>query len=177
MTECKIPSNWKSSSITMIAKKANGLDNMSNYRPISVTNCLMRLLERLILARLQKHLKKYNLITKVQSGFRPNRSTQDNLSFMSQKASESIEKQGKTLAIIFEIASAFDKVYHNGLMVKLAKLKVPYYLLMIIKEFLLDRTLTVRIGNAISREMKITCGVLQRVVLSPTLFSVHMLTI
>lgn len=75
LEEKKIPPEWKTSQIKMIKKSAGDANSLNGYRPISVTGCLARLFERLILARLQKHLKKQKIIIKSQSGFRPNRST------------------------------------------------------------------------------------------------------
>ena len=57
-----IPKEWKSSQITMISKNSGDSNSVSGYRPISVTECLARLLERLILARLQEHLDKKKII-------------------------------------------------------------------------------------------------------------------
>ena len=70
LEEGKIPKEWKSSVITMISKKSTEPHNPDNYRPLSITACLARLLERLLLRRLQSHLCKEHLIIKNQSGFR-----------------------------------------------------------------------------------------------------------
>ena len=58
ITESIVPSSWKESVITMLAK--SGLDKTSpdSHRPISSTPCIARLFERLVLVRLQDHLKK-----------------------------------------------------------------------------------------------------------------------
>ena len=78
----------------------------------------------------------------------------------------------KAVGIFFDIASAFDKVWHEGLIFKMVKLKIPYYLVRLIQEFLTDRSFIVKIGQEMSKECKIECGVPQGAVLSPTLFSI-----
>jgi hypothetical protein len=70
------------------------------------------------------------------------------------------------------VAAAFDKVWHNGLIHKLVELKVPYYLIMIIKKFLENRTFVVKIDGTESGIYFIFCGIPQGGVLSPTLFSI-----
>ena len=71
------------------------------------------------------------------------------------------------------ISAAFDKVWHNGLLYKLLELKVPIYLILIIKSFLENRTFSVKIDGKESGIFFIFCGVPQGGgVLSPTLFSI-----
>jgi hypothetical protein len=63
----------------MIPKKQDARDNQSNYRPITITNCLARLCERVLLISINDHLKKNKIKVKQQSGFRSHRQTKDNL--------------------------------------------------------------------------------------------------
>jgi hypothetical protein len=56
--EAEIPKDWKISEITMIPKKNNELDNPKSYRPISMTSCIAKLCEKLILSRIHDHPKK-----------------------------------------------------------------------------------------------------------------------
>jgi len=65
-----IPEDWKQAKVTMIPKKPNDSHNPDNYRPISVTNTICKLTEKLIKNRLVYYLETNNLITNFQSGFR-----------------------------------------------------------------------------------------------------------
>jgi hypothetical protein len=95
LKESQIPSNWKLSEITMIPKKNTDLDNPKSYRPISMTSCVAKLSEKLILARIKKFLKENKIIIKQQSGFREHRQTKDNLVFLLQKIQESFVRKKK----------------------------------------------------------------------------------
>ena len=75
----KVPTRWKKVIVKMIPKKQDSKDNPGNYRPISLTNCIARLCERVILVKFQEHLKSNNIIVKQQSGFRAHRQTKDKL--------------------------------------------------------------------------------------------------
>ena len=126
----------------------------------------------MVLARLQAHLDKNNLIITNQSGFRKSRQTRDNLLYLIQTAQQGFNEDKKTLAVFFDIAGAFDKVWHQGLVYKLFMIKVPYYLIKIIANFLSERTFCVKIEGVKSSIRIIQCGVPQDGVLSPTLFSI-----
>jgi hypothetical protein len=132
----------------------------------------MRLLEKIINTRLQNFLDENKIIIKQQSGFRKERQTKDNLIFLAQKAIEATNKKFKSIAIFFDIQSAFDKVWHRGLLFKLAKIQIPYYLFTFITKFLLDRTFSVKVNDFETALYPIRCGVPQGAVLSPILFSI-----
>jgi len=83
-----IPEEWKQAKVTMIPKKPNDSHNPDNYRPISVTNSMCKLTEKLIKNRLVHYLETNNLITKFQSGFRANKCTIDNVFYFKQKCLE-----------------------------------------------------------------------------------------
>ena len=109
----------------MLAKKSAGLEDVANYRPISLTSCVGKVVERVLNNRLSAYLEANNLLLKQQSGFRANRSTTDNLLFLVQKAIDA-KNRGKKCAVIFsDISKAFDKVWHDGLLFKMMAMKIP----------------------------------------------------
>jgi hypothetical protein len=172
LTENSIPSEWKTAEITMLPKKANDKTDINNYRSISKTPSLAKLFERLISARLNAFLKKNKILISCQSGFRQNRQTRDNIFHLTQKVTESFNRSKKVCAIFFDIAAAFDKVWHNGLIYKLIEIKLPYYLLTWLIEFLSNRKFKIKVNDYITNEFSISSGVPQGAVLSPTLFSI-----
>ena len=122
-----IPDTWKSAKIIMIPKE-NRSSDPDKYRPISLTSCLGKLVERLVKIRLNSFLEENDLIVKQQSGFRNGKGAEDNLIFFTQKISESLNKGKKAVGIFFDISKAFDKVWHQGLIYKLYKMGVPNYI-------------------------------------------------
>ena len=156
----------------MIEKKDANPKDPACYRPISITSCLARLFERLILERLTAYLNGKGIILAQQSGFRRKRQTKDNLAFIIQKAREAFRFRKSVVSIFFDIQSAFDKVSHRGLIYKMIKMKVPYYLVRIMVSFLRDRTFVVKINGEFSSVKIIGAGVPQGGVFSPTLFSI-----
>jgi hypothetical protein len=81
------------------------------------------------------------------------------------------EKQGCTAAFL-DIAQAFDKVWHTGLLYKLKnKLPSPYYLLL--KSYISERYFQVKYHNALSRYKLAKSGVPQGSVLGPLLYLLY----
>lgn len=155
----------------MIPKKKVSNDPLK-YRPISVTSCLGKLLERIVRNRLYKFLEENNLICAEQSGFRSRRRTTDNLIFMTQKISESLNRKKKVCSLFFDISQAFDKTWHNGILYKMSLLKVPLYILEWVKHFLQNRKFFVSVNNFCTNQGCIFTGVPQGAVISPLLFTI-----
>ena len=169
----EIPSEWKTTIVKMIPKKKAGSTNPKDYRPISITSCLGKLAERLINMRLTKFIEENNLIVKFQAGFRRHRQTRDNLIHLIQKGIESFNRKKKICAIFFDIQSAFDKIWHNGLIFKLLSIKIPIYIIKWCIQFLDSRSFTVNLNGCSSNKYKISAGVPQGAVLSPLLFAIY----
>ena len=110
------------------------------------------------------------IIIKQQLGFRHGRQTLDNIILTSQKILEGFQRKEKSLSIFFDVASAFDKVWHKGLIFKCVNYGMPYYLVRIIKNYLEQRYFEVK--NCHIRPWPINAGVPKGGVLSPTLFSI-----
>jgi hypothetical protein len=65
--QAKIPKEWKNSVISMIPKKNKNSSNPIEYRPISMTSCIAKLAERLILSKMREFMdKKTSLLNNSQ---------------------------------------------------------------------------------------------------------------
>ena len=87
-----LPSIWKTSSIIPIHKMGKPLDSYASFRPISLTSCVSKLFERIILSRLLFFLESNSILSPRQAGFRPERSTFDQYLYLSQSISDGFNK-------------------------------------------------------------------------------------
>ena len=70
----KLPAQWKTSMIVPIAKSKD-VSNTANYRPISLTCILCKVLEKYIRQLMYEHLQDLEILSNHQWGFRSGRST------------------------------------------------------------------------------------------------------
>jgi hypothetical protein len=169
-SNCLIPNEWKIAKLTMIPKKPNDAHNPNNYRPISLTNTIVKIAEKLIKTRLTLFLEQNNLFIKEQSGFRSKKRTIDNIFFIKQKCLEAFAKKEKVGGILFDIEKAFDKVWHEGLLYKMHQLKIPPKIAKWIQCFLNQRKFYVCVNEKQSNQYDIKTSVPQGAILSPILF-------
>lgn len=167
---CKVPTVWKEGIVTPIYKDDGDRHSPSNYRPITLTSMLCRILEKLIKKHMIKHLDENELLSQHQHGFRSGKSCLSNLLEAMDSITETLDAGLPVDELFLDLAKAFDKVPHQRLIYKLSKYGIRGDLLLWIESYLCDRKQKVRIRNAYSRSNKVTSGVPQGSVLGPILF-------
>lgn len=88
-----MPSSWKNAIVVMIPKPLKNHLDPSNYRPISLLTTLSKLLERLIMSRLQFWIGSNSLLSTYQCGFRKFRQTEGSHLTASTKWSHSLQSR------------------------------------------------------------------------------------
>lgn len=167
-----IPSQWKETIVVPILKPDKPASDPNSYRPISLTSCFSKLIERMITNRLTWYLNKHNIITHNQSGFRKHHSTTDHLLKLSDHIHKAINTKQHTLAVFLDIQKAYDMLWKEGLLVKLHTLGIQGHMFNWIKNFLSNRKIQVKVNNTLSNSLHIQNGVPQGSVISPILFLV-----
>ena len=109
----------------------------------------MKLFERVIEQRLQKHLEDNGFFSKHQSGFRKSKSTNDHLFSLSQTIVESFNQGELVIAAFLDVKKAINNVWHNGLRYKIYKLDLPTKLSRWLSDFL--------VGRVIQAKLKVSC--------------------
>ena len=87
-----IPKDWKEANITPIFKKGEKT-NAENYRPVSLTSIICKLLEHIVHSSIMDHFEKNNILTNVQHGSRQKRSCETQLITTCKDFIKTLEKK------------------------------------------------------------------------------------
>lgn len=167
------PNQWKHAKVIGIKKPNKPASAASSYRPISLLSSLSKILERIILSRLNDHLTDNNILPHQQHGFRAQYSTTTQLHKLTTHIRNSLASKLSTGLISIDIEKAFDRVWHEGLIYKLMNINAPQYLVRIVHSFLTNRSFQAIVNNQLSSIRHFEFGVPQGAVLSPTLYNVY----
>ena len=176
-SEGTFPQEWKTSIILPILKVGKEQTDPKNYRPISLTSNICKLLEKMVNNRLIWFLEKTQKLSPQQFGFRPGRTTIDPIAALTTDILNGFKERKTTTAVFFDLEKAFDTISRKTIISNLKEFGVTGKMLSFIHNYLKNRYIKVRIGNELSNEQATTAGVPQGGVLSATCFLVAINTI
>ena len=168
-----IPQRWRTAVIKPLLKEGKDPKSPGSWRPISLTACLGKILEKIIADRLSAFMEENYLLNENQAGFRKERCTTDQVLKLVQMASDKMQENkdgAATVVTFFDFSRAYDKVWREGLLSKMIKLGVPYKFVKYARLFLSARKTMVEINGTRSNEFYLNEGLPQGSAISPLLF-------
>lgn len=168
------PDSWRHAIITPVPKPSKPPEIADSYRPIALTSCLCKAMERMVLNRLNWYLESNNILDNTQSAFRKMRSTTDHIFKLHYDVSKAFEERKSTVAVLVDISKAYDMTWAGGLLHKLYSCGIQGKMFNWLKSFLRNRTFQVRLGNELSDIYPMENGIPQGSSISPVLFTLMM---
>jgi hypothetical protein len=167
-----VPNDWRRANVTAIYKKGPK-DNPGNYRTVSLTSQVCKVMESILKDSITDHLYKYNLIMKTQHGFMKRKSCLTNLLEFLQFTSCQVDKGEAVDAIYLDFQKAFDRVPHKRLLMKIKAHGIVGTIANWIAGWLSDREQRVVLNQKTSEWINVLSGVPQGSVLGPLLFVIY----
>ena len=133
-------------------KEGKDKKDPNSYRPTSLLSCLGKLLERVINRRLVSFMEERKILSPTQTGYRKHRSTEDQPAVIAQQIKSAFQEKKK--GCLFDLTKAFDKVWREGLLLKIFESGGSGRMYRWILCFLHDRSARIKLDGHFSRSVK-----------------------
>jgi exonuclease III len=114
LLERKIPQNWKDCILTYVYKKGD-TSVIDNYRPINMSKAIYKIFMTIMNNRLLEIVEETNLLSNMQSGFRPRRSTHMRIQALIRRIEDAKQRNKHIYVTYCDLKFAYDMVEHWAL--------------------------------------------------------------
>ena len=164
--------NGKKTNVVPVNKKSDK-QILKNYRPISLLLIAGKIFERLLYDRMFEFFIENSLISKNESGLRPDDSCINKLFSIAHEIYQSFDDNLEVRAVFLDISKAFDKVWHKGAVFKWKQNGISDKILNIITDFFSFRKRWVVLNGQASPWVSVEAGVSQGSILGPLFFLIY----
>jgi len=168
----KMGDSQRRSVVRLIRKKDKDPSKIKNWRPISLINCDVKILSRLLTARIEPMLQ--NIISKEQLAYVKNRNIFDGIRFIEYTIDHLEKGKQKGLITSFDMQKAFDSISHSYIFSLLQELNFPPEFINGIKTMYASAESVVLNNGLVTRPILLGRSCRQGDCLSPYLFILAM---
>ena len=164
------PDQWRAATVIPIPKPNKDHTEPLSYRPIALTSCLCKVLERMINTRFIWYLEKSRILDRSQCGFRKHHKTNDHLVSLERYLRDAFAQKQQAVGLFFDLEKAYETIWQYGIIRVLHRVGLRGRLPVFVSEYFRDRRIRVRIGTTLSDEYYPEEGVPTGGVLAVTCF-------
>ena len=101
---------------------------LASFRPVSLTLCITKLMERILANRLYHLAETSNMLSKLQAGFRKARSCKDNITMIIQKVMDGFDQKPRmhrSVLLLLDFSKAYDTIWEEKLFLSMLDQGIP----------------------------------------------------
>ena len=164
------PDRWRQGIICPI-HKGGDKKVKTNYRPVTVTNSLSKVWERIVNNQMTAYFKRHNIIDGSQMAYQANRGTDTYWFELLSKLTEAKDTGKKAVVQLYDLSAAFNLIHLDILRPKLARVGFQTSAINLLSETMTKRLLRTKINGALSEVRECNVGSAEGGICSPQIFN------
>lgn len=161
---------WKSARTICLNKVDNPAPSTNQLRPISMLPTFSKIYEKLFLARFNQWTNRMNILPWQQSGARSHQAITSRVNCLVEQITQSLRHSSFIPVVYIDFLQAFDKLWIQGLLLKLKKLDCPTAYLLWLTNYFTGRTLKIDHGGTESLSINVHRGAPQGSCIGPIMY-------
>lgn len=154
----KVPEDWKIALVCPIYKKGDKQD-CNNYRGIALLSVAYKVFTNCILSRIRT--KSEQIIGNYQGGFRPRRSTIDQIFILRHIFQKTWEFDKEMHVLFIDVKKAYESIHRKSLINILREYNFPQKLVKLIESCIIETFIKIRVGEAETDPISVNSGLRQ----------------
>ena len=175
--EGTLPLSWKTSRLVPLLKPGKSPLELASYRPIALASCVGKVMERMILGRLEWYMEYNNIYPDTMAGFRRGRSSIDSVIDLITFVEHEKGRKRLCASLFLDVKGAYDNVTHEAVLAALEDVGVGGRMFKWIRSYLCMRSFFVITEDGHTSLHYSSRGVPQGGVLSPVLFNLTLIAL
>jgi len=171
--EKTLPTGWNSGTMILIYKQKGAIEDLVNYRPLTINISFYSAYTKLTNLRLTAVAEAHTLLGEIQGGFRKNRGSSDNHFILNTILNKAASKKKKVFLTFVDLNKAYDSVNRDILWKKMEKLGFSKDFIDSIRLLYHNDNINLTNMGLKTNKMYIRKGVRQGCSLSPMLFAIY----
>ena len=156
----RFPACGRQANVTPIPKGPSS-SFIANYRPISITPVLSKVIEPMVAVRLGGFIEHCGVLPTTQFAYRKGLGTCDVLLCVSHTLQSAFENGQEAMIVQIDFSAAFDRVNHKGILYKLSSVGIGGSVSSVLTQFLSNRSQYILVDGCRSKLVNVVSGVPQ----------------
>ena len=148
--------------------------SVRSWRPIALLSCVAKGLERIVAKRVTWTALTSGILSPQHGGALPKRSAMDLVAAFTHDVEAALALGKQVTMITMDVQGAFDALLPRRLLARMARQGWPPTLLQLVRSFLTNRKVRVRLEKSTTPYYGVKCGTPQGSPLSPALYMLYL---